>query len=355
MLPIIRSIRRFSRVYTPIRMNTTLKTVLYLSFAASAAMANPYGQVTRGDGWIYTRLGNQTDIKTSTQFGVMFEGGGTDVDAAYRWMCGKANGGDFLVIRASETAAYNPYIYGLCPGINSVSTLKIYSRTGALDPFVKMTILNAEALFIAGGNQADYLNYWQGTPVNDAINQLAANGVPIGGTSAGNAILAQFAFSALINTVTSQQALANPFNPLITIADGFLSLTPLIADTITDDHFVTRDRMGRLVTFLARIIEDGSARQVSGVALDEQTAFLMEPNGSGSVAGVSTVYFLRSPGKPEVCKDRTPLTYDDISVYRIRAGETFNVSTWTGTGGTAYAISAVNGVLQSTQPGGAIY
>jgi cyanophycinase len=270
-------------------------------------------------------------------------------------MCQKANGGDFLVIRSTETADYNPYIYGLCPGINSVSTLKIYSRKGALDPFVKRAILDAEALFIAGGNQADYVNYWQGTPVNDAVNTLAANGVPIGGTSAGNAILAQFAFSAIINTVTSQQALANPYNPLITIDDGFLSLSPLTANTITDDHFVTRGRMGRLITFLARIIQDKSARQVSGIALDEQTAFLMEPDGSGSVVGVSTVYFLRSPGKPEVCKDHTPLTYDSVSVYRISAGETFNVSNWTGNGGTAYEISAVDGVLQSTQAGGGIY
>ena len=208
---------------------------------------------------------------------------------------------------------------------------------------------------LRAGTQADYVNYWQGTPVNDAVNALAANGVPIGGTSAGNAVLAQFAFSAIVNTVTSQQALANPYNPLVTIDDGFLSLSPLTANTITDDHFVTRDRMGRLITFLARIVQDKSARQVSGIALDEQTAFLMEPDGSGSVVGVSTVYFLRSPGKPQVCKNQTPLTFDNVPVYRIAAGATFNVSTWTGTGGTAYSISAVDGVLQSTQAGGGIY
>ena len=325
------------------------------SLLISAAFANPYGVVTKGNGWVYTRLGNQTDVKTQTQFGVMFEGGGTDVDTAYPWMCQKANGGDFLVIRASGTADYNPYINRLCPGINSVSTLKIYSRTGAQDPFVKTAIRNAEALFIAGGNQADYVNFWQGTPVNDAINALAVSGVPIGGTSAGNAILAQFAFSAIINTVTSSQALANPYNPLITIDDGFLTLSPQVWNTITDDHFVTRDRMGRLITFLARIIRDGSAAQVSGIALDEQTAFLMEPDGSGVVRGSSTVYFVRPPGPPEVCQDATPLTYNNVAVYRIQAGATFNVSTWTGTGGTAYTLSAVGGVLQSTQPGGGIY
>jgi cyanophycinase len=285
----------------------------------------------------------------------MFEGGGTDVDAAYQWMCQKANGGDFLVIRVSGDADYNPYIYRLCPGINSVSTLRIYDR-GASQPFVFDTIMQAEALFIAGGNQADYARFWQNTPVNQAINALAAKGVPIGGTSAGNAILAQFAYSATHGgSETSSEALANPFNFLITIDDGFLNLTPLLENTITDDHFVTRDRMGRLITFLARIVLDGSPPLASGIALDEQTAFLMEADGSGTVVGVSTVYFLRTPGPPQVCRRQTPLTFLSVPVYRISAGGTFDIAAWSGTGGTAYTLSAVNGVLQSTQPGGGVY
>jgi hypothetical protein len=35
-------------------------------------------------------------------------GGGTDVDAAFQWMCQRSGGGDFLVIRATGTDAYNP-------------------------------------------------------------------------------------------------------------------------------------------------------------------------------------------------------------------------------------------------------
>jgi cyanophycinase len=322
---------------------------------AGAASADQYGVVSTGPGWIYTRLGNPSDVQTRTTPGILFEGGGTDVDAAYQWMCQKANGGDFLVIRTSGNAGYNPYIKGLCPGINSVSTLRIYDR-GAEQPFVANTIAGAEALFIAGGDQSDYVNYWQNTPVNTAIDNLALRGVPIGGTSAGNAILAQFAYSALHGgSETSSEALANPFNFLITLDNGFLNLSPLLANRITDDHFVTRDRMGRLVTFLARILQDGSATQASGIAVDEQTAFLMEADGSGSVVGVSTVYFLRTPGPPQVCQRNTPLTFENIPVYRISAGGTFNVSTWSGTGGTAYSVSAVKGALQSTQAGGAIY
>ena len=76
--------------------------------------------------------------------------GGTDVDAAFRWMIGKAGGGDFVVIRATGTDAYNPYIYGLGT-VDSVETVIIKNRAAASDAFVMDKIRNAEALFIAGG------------------------------------------------------------------------------------------------------------------------------------------------------------------------------------------------------------
>jgi cyanophycinase-like exopeptidase len=72
--------------------------------------------------------------------------------------------GDFLVIRTSGDADYNPYIQGLCQGMNSVSTLRIYDQ-GPSQQFVYDTITHAEALFIAGGNQADCVWSWQNTPI----------------------------------------------------------------------------------------------------------------------------------------------------------------------------------------------
>ncbi|MEO8661816.1 MAG: cyanophycinase [Bryobacteraceae bacterium] len=305
-----------------------------------------------GPGWIYWRTGNVTDVQKSTAGGFVFEGGSTDVDAAYQWMCKKANGGDFLVIRSSGSSDYNPYIYGLCPGINSVSTLKILSRDGAQQPFVAETIRKAEVLFIAGGDQANYVNHWLGTPVHDAIDELAARGTPIGGTSAGDAILAEFSFSALHDTITSPQALANPFDDRVTLTNGFLRLNASLSRRITDTHFAARDRMGRLLVFLARMAQTGEA---AAIATDEKTALLMEPDGRATVVGKGAVYFVQAPGKPEVCRPGTPLTYLNLSVYKIRQGAAFNVRTWSGTGGTAYSLSVQEGVVSSTQPGGAIY
>ena len=62
---------------------------------------------------------------SATTPGTVLMGGGTDVDGAFQWMCGKSGNGDFLVIRATGTDAYNPYIEQLCPSVNSVATLII--------------------------------------------------------------------------------------------------------------------------------------------------------------------------------------------------------------------------------------
>ena len=303
----------------------------------------------------YFRVGNPNDVTTSTTAGTALEGGGTDVDALFQWMCQRSGNGDFLVIRATGTDAYNPYIQQLCPNENSVATLIIPNLTAANDPFVSSTIQHAEALFIAGGNQADYINFWTGTPVESGVNALIARSVPVGGTSAGMNVLSQFIYSALgAQGVTSSEALANPFNKYITLAENFLSISPL-QGLIDDPHFVTRDRMGRDLAFLCRIYLNGWSSAPRDIAIDEQTALLVDSAGNGTVVGISTVYFLQAPGAPQVCQSGTPLTYQNIGVQRINSSGTFNLPTWKGTAVTAYTVSATAGVLSSTQPGGGIY
>ena len=135
-----------------------------------------------------------------------------DQDAAFRWMCKLAGRGNFLVLCASGTDAYNPYIKKLCPAIRSIGTLIVTSREGAAEPFVAEKIRGAAALFISGGSQDNYIHFWQGTPVENGINAAIKTGVPVGGTSAGLAVMGDFSFAALKDTVKSSEALPNPFD-----------------------------------------------------------------------------------------------------------------------------------------------
>jgi cyanophycinase len=303
----------------------------------------------------YFRVGNPNDVTTTITGGTILMGGGTDVDAAFQWMCGRSGNGDFLVIRATGTNAYNPYIQQLCPNENSVATLIIPNRTAASDPFVISTIQNAEALWIAGGDQSDYINFWKGTPVEDNLNALIARNVPIGGTSAGMNVLTEFIYSALASQgVTSSQALADPFTRYITLDREFVNIANL-AGIIGDPHFVTRDRMGRDLAFMCRIYLNGWSSSPRDIAIDEHTALLILPNGTASVVGTSTVYFMQAPGAPQVCQPKTPLSYNNISVYRITSSGSFDLRNWSGKGGVSYIVSADAGVLSSTQLGGSIY
>ena len=322
-------------------------TMVGQTTGAFAASSNPKYE--------YYVTGNPENVTSATSGGLLLMGGSTDVDAGFLWMIEKSGGGDFVVIRASGTDAYNPWIFNDLGGVDSAETIIIQNRAAASDPFVLDKILNAEALFIAGGDQANYVEDWKDTPVENAIHTLAARGVPIGGTSAGLAVMGQFVFSAVNGTVTSDTALANPYNRKVALDRDFLAL-PHMAGVITDSHFSARDRMGRLITFLARIVNDNWATEALGVGIDERTALTMEPDGVATVVGEGSVYLLKTPGKPQVCQPKTDLTYHGISVYRIAGPDaTFDFNSWTGTGGTAYILDVDAGIITSSQPGGSIY
>ena len=286
-------------------------------------------------------------------------GGGKDLDEAFRWLCAKGNGGDFLIVRAHGSADYNPYVAGLCK-VNSVATLIIRSRKAALDVRAAKIIGKAEVIFIAGGDQSRYVNFWKGTPVEDAINSHLAAGKPIGGTSAGLAVLGQFAYGCLEDRpddadLSSREVLADPYNKRVTVVKDFLK-TPGLENILTDSHFATRDRMGRSLGFLARIVADGWSKSPREIAIDERSALLVEASGRGKVVGGGLgAYFLQLTDAPEVCKPGQPLTLRNVAAYRAPAGASFDVRDWSGDGGEAYSITVESGQIHSSRAGNAVY
>lgn len=315
--------------------------------------------VAINDSYQYIRIGNKTNIKTTATGGIAMMGGGADLDDAFRWLCHKANGGDFLILRARGNDDYNSYVNGLC-NVNSVATLVIPDREAAQEPAVANIIREAEAVFIAGGDQARYINFWSRTAVEDAINADLANGIPIGGTSAGLAVLGQFAYGALGDKpddqdLSSEQVLLDPFVDRVTLVRDFLRI-PLLADTLTDSHFAKRDRMGRSLGFLARIMRDGWSKGPREIAIDEKSAVLVESDGKATIVGAGEgAYFIRPSAPPEVCEKGLPLTFQKISVYKAPSGAQFDLPSWKGTGGASYWLTVEKGRVHSTQTGDAIY
>lgn len=306
--------------------NTTTSTVLGASAASLGLVGNP------------------GDVTSSTTPGTVLMGGSVEVDEAMEWMIDKAGGGDFVVIRVTGGDAYNEYIYSDLGGVDSVETLRIDSRALADDPVVERTLRDAEAVFIAGGDQYDYVSLWKNSRVHDALNHLRnVKGAPIGGTSAGCAIQGEYYFDAANGTIRSDDALADPYDPRISIGAGDFLDNPYLERTITDTHYDDPDRRGRHLTFMARMTTDHGI-VARGIGIDERTAVTIEPDGTARVFGSGSAFFMQQDSAgPEICEPGRPLDWyrgkHAVESYVIRgdsSGDRYlDLDDWsTGSGGS---------------------
>lgn len=279
--------------------------------------------------------GDEKDAMVKTEPGVVLMGGSTDVDEAFQWMIDHAPGGDFVIIRASGSVGYNDYVYAM-GNANSVETLLIDSKEKANLAETARILREADALFIAGGDQSNYVKFWSNTEVSKAIDYLVnEKKIPIGGTSAGCAVLSEIIFDALHDTVISDEALANPYDKKVSLSKSFIRI-PLLKDIITDQHYSQRNRQGRHVTFIARMRKD-FGRNVRGIAVDEKTAVCIEENGDVRVFGKNKAFFIAAGKKdPEICSTGSPLHwYQNRKALRVHVFNgssegpvVFNILTW---------------------------
>lgn len=230
--------------------------------------------------------GNETNVEVDPTAGVCLMGGATENDEAMRWFLNRANGGDVLVLRASGSDGYNDYFYSdLNVTLNSVETILILNDLGATDPYVLDKVTQAEAIWFAGGDQFDYVTYFKDNAMEDALqHHISIKQGVIGGTSAGMAILGAYYFDAANGTVTSQQAIANPYTNRVSIGRADFLEIPFLEQVITDTHYDDPDRRGRHTAFLARIIEDENIRAL-GLASEEFTSICIDENGIARAFG----------------------------------------------------------------------
>jgi beta-aspartyl-peptidase (threonine type) len=210
--------------------------------------------------------------------GMMLVGGGDWPYDAFRWMIEKSGHGHIVILRASGAKEAQDEFYTAIGGVASARTFVFNDRKGASDPALLAAIDNADGIFIAGGDQANYVRYWKGTPLNVAIDRHVRAGKPIGGTSAGLAILGAYAYGAMDGgSITSEEAMRDPLGPAVTLVGVFLHL-PGLEHVITDSHFSKRDRLGRLIAFVANL-RHGGAREAVGLGIDEGAALCIDGDG----------------------------------------------------------------------------
>lgn len=291
--------------------------------------------------------GSDVDAVVEPEFGIVLMGGAGEDDNAMTWFLERANGGDVVVLRASGSDGYNDYLFSeLGVTVNSVESIVFNDASAAEDPYVIQRVQQAEAIWMAGGDQWNYVSYWKDNAIGQAINDLLlVRGGVVGGISAGMAVLGGTYFSAQNGTVTSAAAMNNPYNSDVQLGHNDFLQAPYLHNVVTDTHYDDPDRRGRHVTFMARMATDLGIEAL-GIACDEYGAVCIDENGIAHCFGEAPefedyIYFVRPacdvPSTPNICEPGEPLLWNyngqALKALRIAAtqsGEyTFDLNDWT--------------------------
>jgi len=277
-----------------------------------------------------TRLGADTDVDPSLHGpSLLLQGDGAPLDTAFQAHARAVADQplDVVVLAASfpsgeSTTPECDRLVDLSR-VHSCETITIPDPEGADVEGVAETVRRAEVVYFAGGNQCNYVD-WAGRAVHAAVIDVYERGGGVGGGSAGLAIQGDVVYDGCTGSVRSDEALANPYDERIHFTDEVFDW-PVLDRLITDSHFRARDRMGRLLTFVARQIDATGADAYSGLGVNEGAAVVVDSAGVGTVYG-GQAYLVHGDHPPETVEPETPLTYSSVQILRLPRGAMYDLA-----------------------------
>ena len=158
-------------------------------------------------------------------------------------------------------------------GVRHLYHLKIESRADA-ESYAAMSVLEgATGVFFTGGDQLRLTTLIGDTPVFSRCYEIFVNGGVIAGTSAGASVMSE-------TMIVSGNGSSSPrIGETLQLAPGF----GFAKDTVIDQHFAERGRVGRLIGVIAQ------NPRILGLGIDENTAVEMEPFRRFRVLGKGSV------------------------------------------------------------------
>jgi cyanophycinase len=235
--------------------------------------------------------------------------------APYSWIVEKADSGKIVVLSVNDETTWIPdYFRSL--GASSAYNLRINSRTLADSQAMYDSIVAADGIFIKGGNQYNYINYWKGTLTEEAIKVVFNRGGVVSGTSAGAMVLGEHDLSAKYGTYYPDDALPNPFISQSHVESDFLKLIPGV---LFDTHVIERARQGRMVPLFVKLQSDG-INDATIVGIDDRTAICISPDGTGTVMGSGAVAIYRVDSITNITSTQTAYHIENLLAHQLVAG-----------------------------------
>lgn len=199
-------------------------------------------------------------------------------------------------------------------GVLRVDSMDFDTRRDAEESNRLKRLGEATGIFLTGGNQLRIATMLGGTSVAKLIRARNAQGVTVGGTSAGASILSEHMI-AFGNEGGSPTADSVHLSPGLGLTNRF----------IIDQHFRQRGRLGRLLAALAY-----NPFPV-GIGLDEDTAAFIDPDNMLEVVGSGGVTVVDASGMQFSSMDQASATDTvcmlGVTLHILVAGATFNLHT----------------------------
>ena len=143
-------------------------------------------------------------------------------------------------------------------GAEDVRVVDTQTPEDANNPEYLEAIEQATGIFFTGGDQARIISCLKDTKLDAAMHKRYSEGIIIGGTSAGAAMMPDM-------MIIEGDSETNPRVDVVAMGPGM----GFLPDVVIDQHFAQRGRLGRLVTAL--LLQPA----VLGFGIDENTAILV--------------------------------------------------------------------------------
>lgn len=158
-------------------------------------------------------------------------------------------------------------------GVDDVQRLAIHDRDSAHAQPLQSEILQADGIFMSGGDQSKLMASLWDTPAYRSLHQtFHLNRCCIGGTSAGAAVMSR-------HMIAQGPAVLRPSKEAVDTDIGL----GLLSQAVVDQHFSERRRLARLLSTLAM------RPDLLGVGIDEDTALVIESGEAIEVIGKGSV------------------------------------------------------------------
>lgn len=201
-------------------------------------------------------------------------------------------------------------------GAREVNFLDIESREDANNPANAEMIYRSTGVFMTGGDQSRLSSILGGSEVAKAMHRAHKRGLLIAGTSAGASAISEHMI------VEGGQGL-HPRKHMLHLAPGL----GLLRRVVLDQHFLQRQRIGRLLSIVAQ------NPFILGIGVDEDTAMVICPNYDFRVIGSGVVTILdgREISHSNVTQAKTGdfLAMNGVRLHMLPVGFAFNIETRT--------------------------